>query len=329
MSRQAPRKRGLSFAAPGAILGHATVLLRARTLGPDAPTEEPSMTMSGTQDAPVRELGVWYDARLARDPAACTDRHERASEEALRACAAMPTIQVGAAAIHAFLPQGVPCVALCTATGGLVRSVATASLLRVEDEACLVTALHAVCERGGGYKAHYVDHGLMALAMSGARLPLHGRAWDCYDALDVAVMSLSDDEAAHLGGALDIAYAPVPAQLWVAYGFPQSANRQSHRGRPLALQAQRLVLYDRVPLPPAAGIAAEAALCLHYDAGHAFDPGSGAPRAVRAPQGCSGGLVAAYRPELGCWLPEAIVVEWHAPQRALVAVALAALFPPR
>lgn len=275
------------------------------------------------------ELGIWYDRDLAVDPATSMIRHRRCSDEAQRMRETMPGIEDAAAAIHAFLPKSAPCVALCTVERGLLQVVATATLLRDDGGPCLVTALHAICDREGSYNAHYVDHGLMALSMNNERLGLGNRPWSCYDRLDVAVLALDESEAGRLGGAFDIAHALTPAQLWIACGFPQSSNKQKHLRRPLALDCLRIVLYDPVPLPSASGIAPASGFSLRYDARRAFDPATRRRQYGRSPKGCSGGLVAGYHPEFGCWIPEGIVMEWHESDKALVATSLHSVFPPQ
>jgi hypothetical protein len=272
------------------------------------------------------EVGEWYSRGLAVDPLACATRHQRCSNEAQRAHAMMPGVEEAAAAIHAFLPRGAPCVALCTSVHGLLQVVGTATLLRDDGGPCLVTALHAICDRTGLYNSHYADHGLMALSMNNERLELGNRKWACYDSLDVAILPLDENEADRLGGAFDIAHAQVPAQLWIAYGFPQSSNKQKHLRRPFVLDCLRIVLYDSAPFPTASSIAPGASFTLRYDADQVFNPVTGKRQQARSPRGCSGGLVAGYHPEFGCWIPGGIVTEWHESDKALVATSLRSVF---
>lgn len=276
--------------------------------------------------ASAHELGVWYSQHLAGDLVACVARHQRCSDEAQRLRSAASAIEDAATAIHAYFPQGSPCVALVTAVQGLLHVVATASLLRDGAGPCLVTALHSLCDRSGAYEPHFVEHGLMALAMSNERLGLAGREWACYDRLDVAILSISEDEAEKLGGAFDVGYTSATADLWIAYGFPQSSNKQRHRLHPLSLQCMRMVLYNPTLLPLASGASSGESFALHYDANQAFDSATWKRQAVRSPRGCSGGLVAGYYPDFGCWIPEGIVTEWYESDKALVVTSLRSVF---
>lgn len=276
--------------------------------------------------ASVRELGVWYSRHLPVDSSACALRYQRCSDEAQLFHEATPRIEGAATAIHAFLPQGSPCIALCTVVRGLLQVVATATLLRDDGGPCLVTALHALCDRAGLYNSHYADHGLMALSMNNERLGLANREWSCYDQFDIAILPLNESEAEQLGGAFDIAHSLTPARLWIAYGFPLSSNKQEHRRRYLALDCLRIILYDPAPYPAASSIPTAASFSLHYDAKQSFNPETRRQQNGRSPRGCSGGLVVGYHPKLGCWIPEGIVTEWHESDRALVATSLRSVF---
>ncbi|WP_146084116.1 hypothetical protein [Xanthomonas albilineans] len=275
----------------------------------------------------ARELGVWYSRNLAINLSANAERHRHCSDEAQRAKRAALRIDAAAMAIHAFFPQGTHCVALCTMVHRLVQVVATATLLRDNGGPCLVTALHALCDRTGDYNSHYFDHGLMALSMNNERIGLAGKRWSCYDKHDVALLQLDEEETEKLGGALDIAHAMAPAKLWIAYGFPQSSNKQKHRLHPFSLDCQRIVLYDSTFFPSASSVDPEASFSLHYDPKKAFNAGTRKEQHARSPKGCSGGLVAGYHPQFGCWIPEGIITEWHESSSALVATSIHSVFP--
>ncbi|QGH66996.1 hypothetical protein GHV42_16560 [Xanthomonas oryzae pv. oryzicola] len=279
------------------------------------------------EELKARELGVWYSGYLDINLSAGVERYRHCSEEAGRAKKAARSIKGAAMAIHAFFPQGTHCVALCTIVNGLLQVVATATLLRDNGGPCLVTALHAICDRVGAYQSHYFDHGLMALATNNERIVLAGKKWMCYDEHDVAILPLGAEEAEKLGGALDIAHAMESAALWLAYGFPQSSNKQKHRLRPLSLNLQRIVLYNPTFFPSASSIAPEKVFSLHYDPKKSFNAETFNQQYAPSPKGCSGGLVAGYHPKFGCWIPEGIIAEWHESSSALVATSIRSVFP--
>lgn len=280
--------------------------------------------MQTSTDASERtpaEHGVWYDPATTQDLGTCARRHAAAGAAA-RAWAAQcddPARQ--ALGIHAFLPPSSPRVGLWTRHAGLAHLVGTATLLRDAQGPCLVTAAHTLLDKRGRYTEALRDGGLMALAASGERLILGKRVWSDYGERDVAITALTEREAATLGGAVTIAYGVTPPALWVAFGYPCFANRQRHRAAPVVSNGTRLVLYHETQ---ALGCTS-ARQAWKLDRRDVFDPVSGRQTEERSLRGCSGGLIAGYHPMLACWLPEAILTEYHQGERQ-VGTRLSAVF---
>lgn len=274
------------------------------------------MTMSSEPPA----LGVWFDPAILGTAQDCGVRHCRAATAA-QAWRDAATGATQLRASHAYFPDRIPCVALCTRVQGRVEAIGSATLLRDGRGPCLVTAAHTLQDPDGTYADALKREGLIALALSGASIFVGTRTWHEY-ADDVALTPLQEDEATCLGGAVHVPGTPwAGASLWAAFGFPNSGNRQRVRHAPFALHGQRIMLYHRADTPPGArGIA------WTMDRTAILDPASGQMSTGKSLKGCSGGLIAGYDPKLGVWLPEAILTEYHQGATALVGTPLSRIF---
>ena len=222
-----------------------------------------------------------------------------------------------------FLPFG-----LYTWNAGHLKLIGTAFILEDAKGPLLITAKHVVCDADHKFRMELSENGLIAMSLDSRTFDIQTRTWSLYSKHDVAMIDLSKEEALILETPIFYPHTEEVPKLWVAYGLPGSKNKQRRKDVPFKPNGTRIGLYTTCDPPKAFNRSPNDFVFFKYPRKKVHSSNAKRTEAAPTTKGYSGGLVAGYIESLHCWIPYAVIIEFHHEENILVAARLDKIFKP-